>query len=760
MRGEVDRLMLLVPPRHGKALALDTLIPTPSGWSTIGGLAIGDIVFDETGKRCRVIAKSPVWKDRPVFNVETDDGDVIVADADHEWLVRLCRKNKKFKLKTTHYLALRKSMRAPMINAQGALDLPEAVLPVDPYVLGVWLGDGRTNSSGMCSADQGIIDEVSAIEGGHNNYANVGITQHFRIGPHYRHGAKQADTLQGRLRTLGLLGNKHVPDAYKRSSASQRLSCLQGLIDTDGSVSSDGQIEFCSKLLRLAEDVKELVASLGHKASIIEGRAMLNGVDYGTKYRVMFYMKGAARLPRKAIKSRHGKRAFRRYISVTSAGIADTVCIEVDSPSHMFLCGKSMLPTHNSELASRRFPALYLGHRPDHQFISVSATADFAADFGRDVRNTIASQEYRNLFPETALSDDSSAKNKWHTSHGGVYISAGVESQIMGRGAHVELIDDPFPTMAAAQSATVRKGVIDYYRGTLYNRLMPGGSIILINHRMHEEDLTGYLLEQQAQGGDQWRVVEIPAIDNDGQAAWPEDYPIEALERIKRNMLSRDWNSLYQQRPAPEEGNFFKREWLQYYDKVPENVHIYGASDYAVTDSGGDFTVHVTVAVDYDGNVYILDVWREQKTPDVWIEAVLDLMEKRSPLGWAEENGQIIKSIGPFLDRRAQERGVYCMREQFASTADKPTRARTFQARMASGKVFFPRKAPWLSDMEGELLSFPAGKYDDQVDALSLAFRMLADMTGKAGLPVKKDQDAWDRAFEQIEDGENSWKTQ
>jgi predicted phage terminase large subunit-like protein len=417
-------------------------------------------------------------------------------------------------------------------------------------------------------------------------------------------------------------------------------------------------------------------------------------------------------------------------------------------------------PRHGkSELASRRFPAFYLGHHPDRQFISVSAAADFAADFGRDVRNIISSQEYGNLFPNTFLSDDSGAKNKWHTAQGGVYISAGVESQIMGRGAHVALIDDPFPTMQAAQSQTARKNVIDYYRGTLYNRLMPGGAIVLINHRMHEEDLTGYLLDQQAQGGDRWRIVEIPAVDDEGNAAWPESYPIEVLDRIKRNMLPRDWSSLYQQAPAPDEGNFFKREWFQYYDSVPANVHRYGASDYAVTDGGGDFTIHITAAVDSDGNAYIENLWRGQTTPDVWIERVLDLMGQTNPLAWGEEQGQIIKSIGPFLDRRANERGIYCNRVQMASTSDKPTRARSMQARMASGKVFFPRQALWLAAFEQELLMFPAGKNDDQVDAASLLFRLLAEMIGKEIIPEKPKSDSWDRLFEEDRDGGDSWKT-
>jgi predicted phage terminase large subunit-like protein len=287
---------------------------------------------------------------------------------------------------------------------------------------------------------------------------------------------------------------------------------------------------------------------------------------------------------------------------------------------------------------------------------------------------------------------------------------------------------------------------------------MPGGAIIVINHRMHEEDLTGYLLEQQAQGGDTWRVVEIPAVDDDGQAAWPESYPVEVLDRIKRNMLPRDWNSLYQQKPAPDEGNFFKREWFQFYDKVPNNVHVYGASDYAVTDGGGDYTVHVTVAADSDGNIYVTDLWRGQKTPDIWIESVLDMMALHKPLGWAEENGQIIKSIGPFLTRRANERRVYCMRQQFASTHDKATRARAFQARMASGKVFLPRKADWLANLEGELLSFPAGKNDDQVDALSLVFRMLAEMTGKEIIPQGPKKDRWDMAFDRLSGDDESWK--
>jgi predicted phage terminase large subunit-like protein len=248
------------------------------------------------------------------------------------------------------------------------------------------------------------------------------------------------------------------------------------------------------------------------------------------------------------------------------------------------------------------------------------------------------------------------------------------------------------------------------------------------NTRWHEDDLTGRLLAEQAKGGDQWDILELPAITSDGRALWPERYPLEYLERIKRVTLPRHWSALYQQRPAPEEGAYFKREWFRWYDAKPQHLRIYGASDYAVTDGDGDYTVHVVVGIDPDDNLYVLDVWRGQTDSDVWVSAWLDLVRRWKPLLWAEEQGQIVKSIGPFLEKRMREERTYCRREQFASAADKPTRSRSIQARAAMGKVYLPSKAPWLADFTAELLMFPAGKHDDQVDSFGLIGRMLDEM--------------------------------
>ena len=420
-----------------------------------------------------------------------------------------------------------------------------------------------------------------------------------------------------------------------------------------------------------------------------------------------------------------------------------------------------MPPRHGkSELGSRRFPAWYLGRNPGKSIIAASYNSDLATDFGREVRNIVNAPEYGAVF-DSSLSADSKAANRWHTSAGGIYVAAGVGTAVTGRGADVFLIDDPVKDRAEADSETVRQRVWDWYTSTAYTRLAPGGAVVLIQTRWNEDDLGGRLLESMEAGGDQWEILDLPAINDEGEALWPERYSIEALERIKAAIGPRDWSALYQQRPAPDEGLYFKREWIKFYDKEPAHLHKYGASDYAVTADGGDYTVHGVVGVDAEDNFYILDWWRGQTESHTWIEEVINLMGRHKPLQWGEESGQIIKSVGPFLNQRMNERRVYCSREQYASAADKPTRARSFQARMSMGKVWLPRpeKAPWVTDLINEMLTFPAGKNDDQVDVLSLFGRMLDEMVGKRGPASRKPpKDRWDKIFDEPEQKARSYR--
>lgn len=749
-RGEIKRLMITMPPRHGKALHVDTPIPTPTGWRRIADLRAGDQVFGADGKPCNVVAVSEVWRRRPVYRVITDDRDEIIADAEHEWNVRLCRKRPVFHNKTTAQLAARKSARAPLVRKQGALVLPDRDLPIDPYLLGMWLGDGTS--------------------------LDAAITCHVEDQPHIRGrieasgvATKQRSvaTLFGvsdtwvKLRSLGLVGNKHIPEMYLFASKAQRLNLLQGLIDSDGHVAKDGQVEFCNTNRILAEQVRQLVSSLGVKAAIIEGRATLYGKDCGPKYRVMFYMTEAASLPRKAIRCRDGVKQPNRYLQkIEPAGYADTVCIQVDTPDHLFLCGHSMLPTHNSMMASEFFPAWYLGRNPDHYVVAATYAQDLADDFGRKVRNQIADPGYQRIFPGVGLKQDSASSRRFHvtlpndavvTGQNGAYFAVGVGGPLTGRGAHLLLIDDPVKNREDADSEISRRKMKDWYTSTAYTRLMPGGRVVVIQTRWHMDDLSGWLLEDHAHEG--WVVLNLPAISDDGQPLWPEQYSLEALEAIKRALPARDWSALYQQRPQPDEGSYFRREWFTEWDKLPA-VRYYGTSDYAVTDGGGDFTVHCVWAIGPDGNIYRVDRWRGQTSSDIWIERKLDLIAKYKPIAWFGEGGVIQKAIEPMLKRRMRERNVFCRLEWLSSVADKPTRARSFQAMAASGRVKFEKGA----DLS-EFLVFPAGKHDDEVDTASLIGRAI-DQAHPAIVqdrPKDKPKDAWARAFRERDEG-TSWK--
>lgn len=396
-----------------------------------------------------------------------------------------------------------------------------------------------------------------------------------------------------------------------------------------------------------------------------------------------------------------------------------------------------MPPRHGkSELASRRFPAWFLGRNPNRQIIAASYNSDLASDFGREVRDIVGSPEYGVLF-HARLREDSRAADRWHTDQGGAYVAAGVGTAVTGRGAHVLLIDDPLKDREEADSEIRRQRVWDWYTSTAYTRLMPGGAVVVIQTRWHEDDLAGRLLAQQAAGGDQWDILELPALNTAGVALWPEWYDAPALERIRQAIGARDWSALYQQRPAPEEGDYFKAEWLRPYTQAPDKrtLLVYGGSDYAVTANGGDYTVHAVVGCDPDGRLYLLDLWRKQAAADQWIESFCDLVREWQPIEWAEEQGQIKSGVGPFLERRMRERDAYVVRSTFPTRGDKAVRAQSMRGRMALDGLYVPVSAPWYADFCSELLSFPAGKHDDQVDAIGLVGQLLDKIHAGRALP-------------------------
>jgi len=220
-------------------------------------------------------------------------------------------------------------------------------------------------------------------------------------------------------------------------------------------------------------------------------------------------------------------------------------------------------PRHGKSLvASQFFPAWYLGRNPSRFIIATSYAQELAEDFGREVRNQLADDLHAQIFPECAgARDDSKSARRFHTGAGGVYFATGIGGPITGRGAHVLLIDDPVKGHEEAESELVREKHKKWYSSTAYSRLMPRAAIVVIQTRWHRDDLAGWLLKEHAHEG--WDVVSLPAINERGEALWPEQYPLARLEEIRRTVGARVWSSLYQQRPLPpEEAGRFREEWF------------------------------------------------------------------------------------------------------------------------------------------------------------------------------------------------------
>jgi predicted phage terminase large subunit-like protein len=751
--------MLFVPPRHGKLCADSEIIPTPTGWKRHGDLRPGDHVFGGDGRPVEVLAVSA--PDLASLRVRFTDGSSVVCHPAHEWTVYE-RNRHRWRTIETRELAkyqLLSGSKKPRATYQlplrPALQYPAADLPMHPYVLGAWLGDG-TSTAPCITHDPRETEVITAITA--CGYAVSAVNTHRTTGVLTtsfggRRGVK--GLMRSHLDAAGVFLNKHIPGAYKLGSIEQRLELLAGLIDTDGHVDKNSRVRIVTGSKVLAEDIAEVVRSLGWHSCISEAQPTLS--SSGIQGRRVVYTVGFQ--PDRTIPTKLPRKAIKRFVARRRVGIASIEqaapeigrCIQVNATDGLYVVGKDCIVTHNSELASKRFPAWYLGHNPHDQLISVSASADLAADFGRDVRNILISSEYKALF-KTTLAEDSQAKDKWHTNDGGIYYSVGIGGNVLGRGGDVVLIDDPFGTMADAQSPAQRKKVWDWFTGTIYNRLMPNGAIILIAHRMHEEDLAGKIL---AAGGDKWTVVQLPAIDEEGQALWPENYPLDYLERVKANSQPRFWSALYQQNPIPDEGDYFKSDWIKTVPSLPprHTMNFYGGSDYAVSADRGDFTVHAVIGLDSDKRMYLVDIWRRQASSDKWIEAWCDLVCYWKPVFWAEERGQIISGVGPFLEQRAIERAAWTAREQFSThRGDKAVRAQSMRGRMAMSGLHVLENAPFLAELKAELLAFPAGRHDDQVDALGLIGQLFDRVSAGVTPIARKERRGISDSYRAIQD--------
>ena len=410
------------------------------------------------------------------------------------------------------------------------------------------------------------------------------------------------------------------------------------------------------------------------------------------------------------------------------------------------------LPPRSSKslIASKIFPAWYMGRNPNHEIMSVSHSDQLASDFGRSVRDIVNTEEYQRIFKGVQLKADVKAAGKWKTNQNGSYYAAGVRSQIAGRGAHLALLDDVMSEEDSFSEAG-RRYIKEWYPSGLRTRLMPNGSIIIINTRYHFDDLCGWLLKQETDlTENKWEVISIPAwLDStaaellglpEGHSYFPEWKPDEVLrvdeQEIRASNGSRYWDALYMQNPSPEDGGIIKKKWFEWweYEDPPHCemiIQTYDTAfstrktaDYSVIQTWGIF--HQMERNEYGGESYVPclillgNVKDRFEYPELRRIAQVLFQKHRPDVCIVEK-----KASGQSLIQDMRRAGLPVL--EYLPDRDKVSRVYASTPIMEAGRLYIPRGKEWANDLFDEALAFPNGAHDDQVDCMTMAIQYMKD---------------------------------
>jgi len=388
----------------------------------------------------------------------------------------------------------------------------------------------------------------------------------------------------------------------------------------------------------------------------------------------------------------------------------------------------NMPPRHTkSEFASYLLPSWFLGKFPHKKVIQTAHTAELSVGFGRKVRNLVDSDVYSTIFPGVSLQADSKAAGRWNTNKGGEYFAIGVGGAVTGKGADLLVIDDPHSEQEAALAATnpeIYDKVYEWYTSGPRQRLQPGGAIVIVMTRWGLRDLTGQVIKNSMQrGGDEWEVIEFPAILPSGNPLWPEFWSLDELSALKEELPNAKWQAQYQQQPTSEEGAIVKREWWKVWEKddPPKCDFIIQSWDTAYeTTNRSDYSACTTWGVwtteEGQTNIILLDAWKARMEFFQLKQRVLELYREYEPDALIVEK----KVSGISLYQELRRMGVPVSEFTPSKGNDKITRLNSVSDIIQSGRVWVPNTR-WAEELIDEVAAFPAGEHDDYVDASTLA---------------------------------------
>lgn len=744
-----------VPPQAGKGYPVDFPVLTTKGWKKHGDLCVGDYVYNDKGEQVAVLGNQTPYMHECV-KVRFASGEEHIVTKEHLWKVLLEEDTRKrswerHTLVRKEYILeaqelmhiLPKSRRSPAIAMNEPLHNNEKKLPIDPYVLGLWLGDGISANNLIVVSDSDLANELANI-GNKEEYSilkrryNPSVS-YIKLGKvvEREHKGDYKNEFTKRLADLGLKNNKHIPMEYLLASESQRWELLKGLMDTDGSVMKyRGTCEYCGVNKELCENVLTLLRSLGIKANLREGNATIGGRFISKKYRVCFIPnKGQVifglkrkqdRIDNKGTKDRGDK--FRYFItSIEPVGERLVSCISVEGG--MYLAGKGLIPTHNSTTLTESLPSYFLGRNPNEGVIVCSYNADFAEKFGNSNREKLRNHGKELFGIEISNEMDTKTKFMFKGKHGQM-VSTGIFGEITGNKASLIIIDDPFKSNVESESKVYRDKVYDIVKQSCETRLRPTGSALVIIHtRWHEDDLIGRYSKE-----DGVLYINIPCVWDSsfgidkllgrkaGEVFCPElGYTSEWAEKKRKSLGNRSFNALYQGKPYVDGGNIVNRDELRFYGtaELPtefDDVTLSADLSLGGTSEQSDPTC-ISVWGRKGANHYLLRVINKKMGFNEQVNAMNRLVNDypmiKKKIVEKKANG------GAMLDMLNKQ--VSGLVPYDPKGSNKLSRLEAVTSFFEAGNIWFPNEKvmPNVEEFVEQLLKFPSATHDDFVDTLS-----------------------------------------
>ena len=729
--GEYERLCVAMPPRH--KLADSTPILTSNrGWTTHGDLKIGDYVYGLNGEPTKIIGIS----DKSNCNqlITFSNGSKILAHEEHLWTVSK-RGNKNPLTITTSEIKKdyqytekngkkRYRYHLPFIKP---IQYPKTELPLDPYFLGLWLGDGSSTKPCITHDPK----DIESIE--HIPYKISTICTHTETGVKTTYFSHQG--IIKKIKELHLYNNKHIPRIYLEACVEDRLQLLAGLIDSDGSVDKNGRVRFVNINKQLINDVFELCTGLGLYPYVRKKEDYKRNSKYNIKsthdaYVVGFQPKYSipTQIPRKRINKTPTHRRL-AITDITTVKGEQGKCIEIENPDGIYLAGKQLIPTHNSKssMVTLAYPLWLIFQNPHLNILIVSNEASLAETFGIKLREYI--KKYGAYFGvHLSESKHSSTHLMFEDKKGlaGSIKLVGANGSITGRDADYIIIDDPYKGFEDITPTLLQKR-IDWFDTIIEQRIESHTKLVILHTRWHSNDLQGYFKKNRSED---YHFISFPAIKENGEQLWPEKYTIEKLEKKRENIGERLFQSIFQQKPIDDSSNFFDLNKIHWGAPPKEltTIQMCRGWDTASSDPGkNDFTAGVPIYLlnDYK-SILITDFVHGQfgkdTSQEIKNQIILDGVDNISII----ETGVAAAGALLYDNWEQQLPGYFLERAIPVPNNSKADRATPLKDHIYDGHVYVDIQDNKLrKTFQDEFRAFPNGEHDDIVDATAHAFNYI-----------------------------------